>query len=68
SPHAAIADVLKNGNLIAEAARQGGIALPLLDVCRDLYEETLALGHGKLDMIAVVQAIEARTVAEQRPA
>ncbi|MEO5757210.1 MAG: NAD(P)-dependent oxidoreductase, partial [Mesorhizobium sp.] len=42
SPHAAIADVLKNGNLIAEAARQGGIALPLLDVCRDLYEETLA--------------------------
>ncbi|QPC92622.1 NAD(P)-dependent oxidoreductase [Mesorhizobium sp. INR15] len=65
SPHAAIADVLKNGNLISEAARQGGIALPLLDICRDLYEETLALGHGKLDMIAVVQAIEARTAAEQ---
>lgn len=67
SAHAAITDVLKNGRLISEAARQNGIASPLLDICRDLYEETLALGHGKLDMIAVVQAIEARTAAKHHP-
>ncbi|MFC3325130.1 NAD(P)-dependent oxidoreductase [Mesorhizobium cantuariense] len=61
SAHATIADVLKNGRLIAEAARSRGIASPVLDVCRDLYEETVALGHGDLDMIAVVKVIEART-------
>ncbi|TPM40483.1 NAD(P)-dependent oxidoreductase [Mesorhizobium sp. B2-3-4] len=61
SAHATIADVLKNGRLISQAARSGGVASPVLDVCRDLYEETLALGHGDLDMIAVVKAIEART-------
>jgi 3-hydroxyisobutyrate dehydrogenase len=65
SAHAAIADVLKNGQLISQAARQKGISSPLLDVCRDLYEETFALGHGKLDMIAVVKATEARTATEQ---
>ena len=61
SAHATIADVLKNGRLIAEAGRSRGIASPVLDTCRDLYEETLALGHGDLDMIGVVKAIEART-------
>ncbi|WP_182881214.1 MULTISPECIES: NAD(P)-dependent oxidoreductase [unclassified Microbispora] len=58
---AAIADVLKNNRLIAEAARQAGIASPLLDVCHTLFGETLGLGHGALDMAAVVHAIEART-------
>lgn len=58
---AAIADVLKNNRLIAEAARRAGVASPLLDVCHALFGETLALGHGDLDMAAVVHAIEART-------
>ncbi|MGI5157415.1 NAD(P)-dependent oxidoreductase [Microbispora sp. CA-102843] len=58
---AAIADVLKNNRLIAEAARRAGIASPLLDVCHALFGETLALGHADLDMAAVVHAIEART-------
>jgi len=60
---AAIADVLKNNQLVAEAARQANLASPLLDVCHVLYAETLALGHGQSDMVAVVRAIEARSAA-----
>lgn len=60
---ASISDVLKNNRLIAEAAREAGVASPLLDVCYALFGETLALGHGKLDMAAVVHALEARTTA-----
>jgi 3-hydroxyisobutyrate dehydrogenase len=58
---ASIADVLKNNRLVAEAAREAGLASPLLDVCHALYGETLALGHGAADMAAVLRAIEART-------
>ena len=58
---AAIADVLKNNRLIAEAARRAGVASPLLDVCHALYGETLAQGHGAADMAAVIRALEART-------
>lgn len=58
---AAAFDVLKNNRLIAEAARSAGVASPLLDVCHALFGETVQLGHGQEDMIAVVRAIEART-------
>lgn len=58
---ASIADVLKNNRLVVEAARAARIASPLIDVCHALYAETLALGHGDLDMVAVLRAIEART-------
>ena len=58
---ASIADVLKNNRLIAEAAREANLASPLLDVCHALYGETLALGEGQADMIAVIRAIEQRT-------
>jgi 3-hydroxyisobutyrate dehydrogenase len=58
---AAIPDVLKNAELVTEAARDAAIALPLLDVCRALYAETLALGQADADMAAVITAIEART-------
>lgn len=58
---ASISDVLKNNRLVAEAARESNLASPLLDVCHALYCETVALGHGQSDMVAVVHAIEART-------
>ncbi len=58
---ASISDVLMNNRLVAEAARQADLASPLLDACHKLYSETEALGHGGLDMAAVVRAIEART-------
>jgi 3-hydroxyisobutyrate dehydrogenase len=63
SPQAASLDVLKNNRLVAEAARQSNLASPLLDVCHALYGETVALGHGQADMVAVLRAIEARTEA-----
>jgi 3-hydroxyisobutyrate dehydrogenase len=59
----AIANVLQNNRLIAEAAREARVASPLLDVCHALYAETLALGLGDADMTAVIRAIEQRTAA-----
>ncbi|MEO3745786.1 NAD(P)-dependent oxidoreductase [Plantactinospora sp. B5E13] len=58
---AAVADVLTNSRLVAEAAREAGLASPLLDVCHQLYSETVALGHDGADMAAVIHAIESRT-------
>lgn len=56
-------DVLKNTQLVANAARSLGVATPLLDVGHQLFAEAVALGHGPEDMAAVVRAIEARTSA-----
>ncbi|GGS21569.1 dehydrogenase [Streptomyces aureoverticillatus] len=58
---AAALDVLTNNRLVADAARSSGVASPLLDVCHALFADTVALGHGGLDMVAVLRAIEART-------
>ncbi|GGX91400.1 NAD(P)-dependent oxidoreductase [Streptomyces anandii] len=66
SVQAAVLDVLKNNRLVAQAARASGIASPLLDVCHDLFGETVALGHGGEDMVAVLRAIEARTAGATR--
>jgi 3-hydroxyisobutyrate dehydrogenase len=61
---AAIADVLENNcDPIADAARQAGIASPLLDVCRALFGEAHSLGLGATDMVTVIRAIEQRTAA-----
>jgi 3-hydroxyisobutyrate dehydrogenase len=62
---AAAADVLTNNRLIAESAREAGIATPLLDVCHALFTETVALGRGGADMIAVLAALAARTATLQ---
>ncbi|HZD71435.1 MAG TPA: NAD(P)-dependent oxidoreductase [Actinomycetes bacterium] len=73
---ASSANLLENTRLIAEAARRSHLASPLLDVCHALYAETVALGHGESDAVAVIRAIEARTAegtcdgvrgAERRP-
>lgn len=58
---AAARDVLENNRLIAAAARAAGLASPLLDVCHQLFGETVLLGHGELDMVAVLHALESRT-------
>ncbi len=58
---ASIANVLENVGLIAGAAREAGIASPLLDVCHALYDEAKGLGLESVDMIAVIRAIEQRT-------
>lgn len=61
SRQAGISDVLKNSRLVLEAARAADTASPLMNVCEALYAETEAMGRNEDDMIAVVQAIEART-------
>lgn len=58
---AAAADVLMNNQLITAAAGAAGVSTPLLEVCETLFAQTVELGHGSADMIAVLRAIEART-------
>ncbi|MCX2968583.1 MULTISPECIES: NAD(P)-dependent oxidoreductase [Streptomyces] len=60
---AAAIDVLKNNRLIAEAARDADVAVPLLDVCHALFGETVAQGHEREDMVAVLHALRTRTDA-----
>jgi len=60
---AAISNVLESTRLITGAAREAGVASPLIDTCHALYGETLALGLGGADIIAVSRAIEQRTAA-----
>ncbi|HEP9100152.1 TPA: NAD(P)-dependent oxidoreductase [Pseudomonas aeruginosa] len=60
---AATADAYNSTRLIAAAARQAGIASPLLDLSLNLYGESVDLGNGRLDMASVITAIEARTQA-----
>jgi len=57
---AALADVLKNSRLVADAAGSAMAAAPLLELCRDLYAEAVDLGHGGADMVAVIRALEGR--------
>ncbi|WP_199041868.1 NAD(P)-dependent oxidoreductase [Glycomyces salinus] len=61
TPQAAIADVLKNSVLIDEAATARGTAVPLVSLCRELYQQAVDLGLAKADMIAVGHAIAARS-------
>jgi 3-hydroxyisobutyrate dehydrogenase len=61
---AGISDVLKNSRFVVEAAREAGMASPLMDICLALYGETEKLGLGDEDMVAVVRAIEGRTAAD----
>ncbi|KFB66496.1 NAD(P)-binding domain-containing protein [Candidatus Accumulibacter vicinus] len=60
SVQASIADVQKNSRLVAEEARRGGITSPLIEECDQLFTETLNGGHGALDMVGVLRAIEGR--------
>lgn len=63
SVQAAMADAYASTNLITAAARAASIASPMLDRARELYGETLALGHQRIDMSGVLHAIEQRTSA-----
>lgn len=61
SAQASIANVLTNVDLIVKAARNIGIASPILDACNELFRETSELGLRRDDMAAVIRAIERRT-------
>ncbi|MDE9364047.1 NAD(P)-dependent oxidoreductase [Luteipulveratus sp. YIM 133132] len=60
APQAAMPDVHRNACLIADAARDRAIDLPLHELCLDLFGEALRLGHDAEDMISVVHAVEHR--------
>lgn len=66
SPQAAIADVLKNANLVVAAARERGVSGPLMEESARLYSEALLLGHGNDDMAAVIAAYRQRTRPARR--
>ncbi|MFK0161952.1 NAD(P)-dependent oxidoreductase [Rhizobium sp. NPDC090279] len=66
SVQAATADAFNSTKLIAEAARAVNTASPVLDLCRTLYGESVDLGNGRLDMVSVFAAIEARTATLRR--
>ncbi|WP_217181687.1 NAD(P)-dependent oxidoreductase [Streptomyces sp. AC495_CC817] len=53
---AAIADVLKNAELVEGAAAAAGIPHPLIAVCRALFADA-ATDHPDDDMVAVIHAI-----------
>jgi 3-hydroxyisobutyrate dehydrogenase len=61
SVQASISDVLKNNQLVAQAARNANIASPMLDTSHALFQETVNLGFAREDMAAVIKAIEARS-------
>lgn len=50
APQAALADALNSERLIAAAAREAGIATPLLETRLALYSEGVSRGDGRLDM------------------
>lgn len=66
SLQAAALDAYNGTGLIAGAAEASGISAGLIGLCRTLYRETIDLGHGSDDMIAVIRAIEARSDARAR--
>ncbi len=59
SPQAAIADVVKNADLVQEASRAAGAATPVFDEVAALYRATAEAGFASADMVAVVRAIDA---------
>jgi len=61
SVQAATTDVYKNNRLIADQGRQRGLASALLAQCHALFGEAVDLGLGSADMVAVIEAIDART-------
>lgn len=60
---AGIADVTEIARLISCAAREAGIASPLIDSSHSLFAEAKALGLGEADMASVIRAIEQRTAS-----
>lgn len=64
SPQAAIANVFETNRLVIEAAQAFAVATPLMDASLELYREAAGLGLDRSDMIAVVEALAARTRGE----
>jgi 3-hydroxyisobutyrate dehydrogenase len=55
SPQAGIADVLKNCQLILDAAGRASVPVPLIQACGALFAAAVERGDGGLDMIGVLR-------------
>ena len=60
TPQAALADVLRNAELIRSAAREAGVPVPVLEACHGLLVDAVGSGLGPLDMVGVVRAFPGR--------
>lgn len=60
SVQAAAEVVLENTHLITSTARKKGVSTPILDACHQLLEETVEMGFGTEDLVAMLRAMEAR--------
>lgn len=60
TPQAHARDVHFNSRLIAQAGRDADTPLPLLDACEQLFAQTVRMGYGEEDFIAVMHALRAR--------
>jgi 2-hydroxy-3-oxopropionate reductase len=58
APQARLSQHAKDVRLILEAARRGGIDLPLSRIHRELLERAEAAGLGDLDNSAILRAFE----------
>jgi len=58
APQAALADVLKNIELVGDVTADAQAPAPLLRTCRELYAAATRLNLGALDMVAVGEALE----------
>lgn len=59
-PQATVADVLRNIDLVTDAAGAAGAFAPLLGICRSLYSQGVALNCADLDMVAVSEVLRAQ--------
>jgi 3-hydroxyisobutyrate dehydrogenase len=64
SPQAGIADVLKNCQLILDAADRASVPVPLMEACGALFAAAVDRGDGGLDMVGVLTP-SARPAAER---
>lgn len=68
APQAALADVLRNADLISAAARESVIPVPVLETCRALLSAAVGAEWGHLDMVGVVRAYAGQSPIANDPA
>jgi len=66
SPQAGIADVLKNCELILDAAGRASVPVPLMEVCGALFAAAVGRGDGALDMVRVLTPSASRAAERQQ--
>ena len=66
APRFFVEHLLKDMNLVLDAAREAGASMPAVETARMLYEEAMAAGLAKEDYAAVVRILERRAGLDAR--